>query len=124
MLLKSQFENEAYLYQAALQDLRSELTTERKTDATSISLKLASCFREVDRLKQNFVENMHNLRSEAQLELNGRKQEVSEDRRRDEMRVQEIQNGIVVGISDLKTEIEMMKLNLIWRHASSKMRPK
>jgi phage-related minor tail protein len=68
--------------------------------------------REIDSLNQKFTEHVAALKSEITIELNNRKSEMREQSKRIDLLVQEINHDMVVKMSDVRTNIEAMKMGI------------
>ncbi|KAG0150727.1 hypothetical protein CROQUDRAFT_87558 [Cronartium quercuum f. sp. fusiforme G11] len=102
-------EGQAYLYDAALGELRTEVKVKTRNDG--IVLKSASnrLQREIDALKQKMKEDVDGLKNEIQLEMNGRKEEASDDQKKLELAIQELNSKFTILVGDVRTEIETRK---------------
>lgn len=102
-------EGQAYLYNAALGELRTEVKVKTRNDG--IVLKSASNVlqREIDSLKQKMKEDVDGLKNEIQLEMNGRKEEASDDQKKLELAIQELNSKFTILVGDVRTEIETRK---------------
>ena len=68
--------------------------------------------REIDSLNSRFTEHVASLKSEITIELNNRKSEMREQSKRIDLLVQEINHDMVVKMSDVRTNIEAMKMGI------------
>ncbi len=68
--------------------------------------------REIDSLNSKFTEYVAALKSEITIELNNRKSEMREQSKRIDLLVQEINHDMVVKMSDVRTNIEAMKMGI------------
>ncbi|KAJ3510301.1 hypothetical protein NLJ89_g4760 [Agrocybe chaxingu] len=102
-------DNQAYLFRAALSELRAEMTMNTKNDSAAIRAATAALRREVDRLDVKMKEDIGNLKHEIQMELDSRKNEAKADRRQQDVSIEELMNKAVVNVSDLRTDVEEIK---------------
>ncbi|KAI9145773.1 hypothetical protein BKA69DRAFT_1049541 [Paraphysoderma sedebokerense] len=110
MLVSTDLENETYLYKAALSELRTELKVVRQNDYATVKSETDSISREIDSLNQRLRDDISNLKSDIQIDMNNRKSEIREEAKLTEFKVQEVNNKLTVLCSDIKTDIETMKL--------------
>lgn len=102
-------DNQAYLFRAALSELRGEITMSTKNDSAAIRAATAALRREVDRLDVKMKEDIGNLKHEIQMELDSRKNEAKADLKRQDISIEELLNKAIVNISDLRTDVEEIK---------------
>lgn len=102
-------DNQAYLFRAALSELRGEITMSTKNDSAAIRAATAALRREVDRLDVKMKEDIGNLKHEIQMELDSRKNEAKADLKQQDISIEELLNKAVVNISDLRTDVEEIK---------------
>ncbi|KAI8974947.1 hypothetical protein BDB01DRAFT_728582 [Pilobolus umbonatus] len=114
-LLNSDLENESYLFKAALSELRTEIQVLRRNDMQHLQTELSLITREVDMLEQNLNESIANMRNDIQLDMNNRKNETKEDQKVLDMKIQEINNKFIIRLGDIRTEIEAVRWETIWK---------
>jgi hypothetical protein len=102
-------DNQAYLFRAALSELRSELTLTTKNESAAVQAATTALRREVDRLDVKMKEDIAKLKHEVQIELDNRKNEVKDEFTRKDIAIEELLNKSIVGISDLRTDVEEVK---------------
>ncbi|KAF8192522.1 hypothetical protein BJ912DRAFT_962250 [Pholiota molesta] len=102
-------DNQAYLFRAALSELRAEMTMATKNDSASIRAATAALRREVDRLDVKMKEDIGNLKHEIQMELDSRKNEAKADLKQQDISIEELLNKAIVSVSDLRTDVEEIK---------------
>ncbi|KAF9482465.1 hypothetical protein BDN70DRAFT_801455 [Pholiota conissans] len=102
-------DNQAYLFRAALSELRAEMTMATKNDSASIRTATAALRREVDRLDVKMKEDIGNLKHEIQMELDSRKNEAKADLKQQDISIEELLNKAIVSVSDLRTDVEEIK---------------
>ncbi|POW23365.1 hypothetical protein PSHT_00282 [Puccinia striiformis] len=100
---KSYAEGQAYLYNAALGELRTEVQVKARNDGIVLKSASNSVQREIDNLKQKLSEDISALKNELQLDFNHRKEEANDDQKKLELSIQEL------NISEVRTEIETRK---------------
>lgn len=107
---KSGADNEAYLFEAACSELRTEVQKFREMQTAEYTSNLARLQREVEILQQELNESMTTLKSETDLDINDRKNQTIEEESLVNLEIQELNNRIAVEIiSDLKSEIESLR---------------
>ncbi|KII94796.1 hypothetical protein PLICRDRAFT_97748 [Plicaturopsis crispa FD-325 SS-3] len=102
-------DNQAYLFRAALSELRAETTLRTRNDSAAIRTATAALRREVDRLDVRMKEDVATLKHEIQMELDSRKNEVRTDAKQQDIMIEELLNKAIVTIGDLRTDIEEVK---------------
>ncbi|KAH9482907.1 hypothetical protein JR316_0005007 [Psilocybe cubensis] len=106
-------DNQAYLFRAALSELRAEMTMNTKNDSAAIRAATAALRREVDRLDVKMKEDIGNLKHEIQMELDSRKNEAKADLKQQDISIEELLNKAVVSVSDLRTDVEEIKWDIM-----------
>ncbi|EGF83296.1 hypothetical protein BATDEDRAFT_32705 [Batrachochytrium dendrobatidis JAM81] len=107
-----ELENEIYLYKAQLQELRNELQLLRQNDSASLKADTETTIREIESLHQKFVDILASLKGEVAMDLNNHKADSRELGTDTDLRIQEIHHKLVLKLSDLKTKIETMKVEM------------
>jgi len=102
-------DNQAYLFRAALSELRAEMTMSTKNDSAAIRAATAALRRDVDRLDVKMKEDIGNLKHEIQMELDSRKNEAKADLKQQDISIEELLNKAIVSVSDLRTDVEEIK---------------
>ncbi|KAG7449285.1 uncharacterized protein BT62DRAFT_886986 [Guyanagaster necrorhizus] len=108
-LTAKDLDNQAYLFRAALSELRSEITVTTKNDIAAMKSSGTVLRREVDKLDVKMKEDLGFLKHEIQMELDSRKNEVKEQFKRQDISVEEMLNKFIVEISTLRTVVEEVK---------------
>lgn len=103
---KTAVENQAYLFTAALAELRTELQVRARNDAAALRSMVTLLQREVDSLNQRMREDTASMKHDIQVDMNNRKSEAKEEQNTLEQEIQDLNNRFTISISDLKTEIE------------------
>ncbi|KAF8639457.1 hypothetical protein AX16_010311 [Volvariella volvacea WC 439] len=104
-------DNQAYLFRAALSELRSEVMMRRNNDTAAIRAATTALRKEVDRLDVKMKEDITTLKHEIQMELDSRKNEAKADLKRMDIAIEELLNKAIVSVSDLRTDVEEIKWN-------------
>jgi hypothetical protein len=103
---KVEVENQAYLFTAALAELRTELQVMARNDAAALRSMVTLLQREVDGLNQRMREDVAGMKHDIQVDMNNRKSEAKEEQNALDQEIQDLNNRFTISISDLKTEIE------------------
>ncbi|KAJ2446195.1 hypothetical protein GGI03_007554, partial [Coemansia sp. RSA 2337] len=90
MLTKSDLENDAYLFRAALQELRMEMQMTRKNDQSLLESQAAGISREIESLFQRTNDQIANLRSDIEIEMNNHKHDTSLEMKGMDMELHEL----------------------------------
>ncbi|KAG2013733.1 hypothetical protein CC2G_010612 [Coprinopsis cinerea AmutBmut pab1-1] len=112
-LTQKDLDNQAYLFRAALSELRAEITMMTKNDSAAIRSATAALRREVDRLDVKMKEDIANLKHEIQMELDTRKNEAKTEQKQMSIAIEELLNKSVVTVSDLRTDVEEAKWEIM-----------
>ncbi|KAJ2808830.1 hypothetical protein H4R20_000611, partial [Coemansia guatemalensis] len=115
MLTKSDLENDAYLFRAALQELRTETQMIRKNDQAILESQAAAINRDIESLAQRLNDEIANLRSDIQIELNNHKHDSSHEMKNLDMELHALASKYQVVVGEMKTDIEAVKLESIRR---------
>ncbi|KAJ1021142.1 hypothetical protein NDA16_003928 [Ustilago loliicola] len=110
-LNKSDVANQAYLFKAALSEIRTEVQVRGRNDAAGLRSITTILQREVDALEQKMKEDVERLKHDIQVDMNNRKAESKEEQNNLEQEIQDLNNRFTISLSDLKTEIEQ---NVKW----------
>ncbi|KAJ7179923.1 hypothetical protein C8R43DRAFT_382531 [Mycena crocata] len=102
-------DNQAYLFRAALAELRAEITMSTNNDSAAMRTATSALRREVDRLDIKMKEDIATLKHEIQMELDSRKNETKTEFKQQDIAIEELLNKAVVHISDLRTDVEEIK---------------
>ncbi|MBW0466782.1 hypothetical protein O181_006497 [Austropuccinia psidii MF-1] len=109
IVLKSYAEGQAYLYNAALGELRTEVRVKARNDGIVLKSASNGVQREIDNLKQKLKEDIGTLKNELQLELNGRKEETNDAQKKLELEIQELESKFMILVGEVRTDIETRK---------------
>ncbi|KAF8165411.1 hypothetical protein B0H34DRAFT_237855 [Crassisporium funariophilum] len=102
-------DNQAYLFRAALSELRAEMTMSTKNDSASIRTAVGALRREVDRLDVKMKEDIGTLKHEIQMELDTRKNDVKADLKQQDISIEMLLNKAIVSVSDMRTDVEEIR---------------
>lgn len=112
-------DNQAYLFRAALSELRSEMTLKTKNESAAVQAATTALRRDVDRLDVKMKEDIATLKHEVQIELDNRKNEVKDQFTSKDIAIEELLNKSIVSISDLRTDVEEVKWDNMRRTVGS-----
>jgi hypothetical protein len=99
---KTEVDNQAYLFTAALSELRTELQVRARSDAAALRSMVTLLQREVDGLNQKMREDTGAMKHDIQVDMNNRKSEAKEEQNTLEQEIQDLNNRFTISISDLK----------------------
>ncbi|BGP55497.1 hypothetical protein JCM8202v2_003101 [Rhodotorula sphaerocarpa] len=106
VLNRQDLENEAYLFQAALSELKTGSQVKLRNDSITLRSLTANLQRETDGLEQKMKEDMQRLGSDIQLEMNTRKEETGTELQSLDKRVMDLNSKFTILLSEVRTEIE------------------
>lgn len=109
ILNRQDLENEAYLFQAALSELKTGSQVKLRNDSITLRSLTANLQRETDGLEQKMKEDMQRLGSDIQLEMNARKEETATELQSLDKRVMDLNSKFTILLSEVRTEIEATK---------------
>ncbi|RIA95837.1 hypothetical protein C1645_816130 [Glomus cerebriforme] len=109
LLSKADLENETYLFQASLSDLRTEMQIIRKNSLVDLSSENSLIQREVSSLHQKLQDDIGKMRHFIQLDLNNYKADIREEQKKKEIIIQGIDNKFTITSGDIRTDIEALK---------------
>lgn len=104
-------DNQAYLFRAALSELRAEQTARSRNESATIRSATAALRREVDRLDVKMKEDLGTLTHEIQMELDTRKNESKAQLKQQTIAIEEVLNKAIITLSDLRANMEEVKWN-------------
>ncbi|KIJ56552.1 hypothetical protein M422DRAFT_238177 [Sphaerobolus stellatus SS14] len=102
-------DNQAYLFRAALSELRAECTMSTRNETAKLESDMGAVRREVDALDGKMKEDIQTLKHEIQMEVDNRKNEARADLKSQDIMVEELLNKSTINLGDLRTEIEKIK---------------
>ena len=109
LVAKGDLENEAYLFSAALAELRTEVQMTARTDGIALRSLNSQLQREVDSLAQKMREDMNSLKNDNQLDLNTRKEEGSQDISAMEQKILDLNSKFTLLLGDTRAALETNK---------------
>ncbi|KAJ8656055.1 hypothetical protein O0I10_008277 [Lichtheimia ornata] len=115
LLLRSDLDNETYLFKAGLSEMRTEVQTMRRNDTHMLQAEMAAVTRDVESIGQKLREDVALMKNEITLDLNNRKNEGREELKTIEMKIQEMNNKLTVSLGDVRTGIEAVRWETIWK---------
>ncbi|KAJ2793159.1 hypothetical protein H4S07_007139 [Coemansia furcata] len=115
MLTKSDLENDAYLFRAALAELRVEMQMTRKSEQSLLESQAAGISREIESLFQRTNDQIANLRSDIEIEMNNHKHDTRLAMKGMDMELHELATKYQMRMGEMKTDIEAVKLGSIRR---------
>ncbi|KIM90722.1 hypothetical protein PILCRDRAFT_94449 [Piloderma croceum F 1598] len=102
-------DNQAYLFRAALSELRAEVTVRTRNESAAIRTATTALRRDVDRVDVKMKEDLATLKHEIQMELDSRKNESRTDMKKQDIVIEELMNKAIIELGDLRTEMESIK---------------
>ncbi|CAE6523778.1 unnamed protein product [Rhizoctonia solani] len=102
-------DNQAYLFRAALSELRTELTMRTRSEFAALRTASNALRREVDALNGKMKEDIGTLKHDIDMDINNHKNETRSDAKVNELAIEELNHRATIKISDLRTEIEQAK---------------
>jgi len=102
-------DNQAYLFRAALSELRTEITLRRRNESAAISTSLAAMRRDVDALNNKMKADIDNMKHEIQMDVDNRKNESKTDLKKQDIVIEEVLNKAIITLGDLRTVMEEVK---------------
>ncbi|TFK55746.1 hypothetical protein OE88DRAFT_1731399 [Heliocybe sulcata] len=118
-LTTKDMENQAYLFKAALSELRAEINVRHGNETGAIKTNVTGLRREIDNLNQKMKEDIGTLKHELQMELDNRKTEYKTELKRQDIMIEDVLNKSIVTLGDLRTTMEEVKWVIMWRTVAS-----
>ncbi|KAK4684488.1 hypothetical protein P7C73_g5686, partial [Tremellales sp. Uapishka_1] len=109
MVGREDMENGAYLFKAALSELRTELSVRARNDGLVLRTNAGLIRREVEGLEQKLKEDIGTLKHDIEMDMNNRKSETRTEIKAFDIGIEEINNKFTISLGDLRTEIESVK---------------
>ncbi|SCZ88739.1 BZ3500_MvSof-1268-A1-R1_Chr2-1g04604 [Microbotryum saponariae] len=106
---KQELENEAYLFTAALQELKTGSQIKSRNDGIALRSMTAVLQRETDAISQKMKEDMQRLQSDIQLDMNSRKEETSGELKQLDVSIMDLNSKFTILLGEVRTEIEATK---------------
>ncbi|KAK9454402.1 hypothetical protein V1511DRAFT_501911 [Dipodascopsis uninucleata] len=115
-LSQAEMENEAYLFDAACSELRTEIQSLRRNQTAVAQTETAALQRELALLRQLYTEEIDYMKNDINMELNERKNASNADARATEIQIQELNNKITIQIiSELRSAVEATRWQMTRR---------
>ncbi|PCH41444.1 hypothetical protein WOLCODRAFT_69651 [Wolfiporia cocos MD-104 SS10] len=102
-------ESQAYLFKAALSELRTETTILTRNEAAAVRSATAALRREVDAVDARMKEDLGALKHDVQMELDSRKSEARGELKMFDIQVESVLNKSLVELYDLRTDMESIR---------------
>ncbi|KAI0092798.1 hypothetical protein BDY19DRAFT_983366 [Irpex rosettiformis] len=102
-------ESQAYLFKAALSELRTELTMLTRNESAAMRTASAALRRDVDKLESRMNEDIANMKHEIQMEVDNRKNESKNDMKQMDIEIEGVLNKSLVTLGELRTLMEEVK---------------
>ncbi|KAL7282107.1 hypothetical protein ACG7TL_003576 [Trametes sanguinea] len=99
-------ESQAYLFQAALSELRTEIGVLTRNETAAMRSATAAVRREVDALEGRMKEEIAQLKHEIQMDVDSRKNEAKNDLKSIDLQIEEVLSKALITIGELKTQVE------------------
>lgn len=109
MVSKTQLERTLYNYKVDFTSLRSEIALLEKNDFALLKADLSRLLSEAEKLQNRVREDMNAVQSSVRLELSLEKGKIRDEQGNQELKIKETESKIDSEISNLKTNMEMMK---------------
>lgn len=102
-------ESQAYLFKAALSELRTELTMLTRNESATMRSASTALRRDVDALGVRMKEDIANLKHEIQMEVENRKNETKDEMKQIDIQIESVLNKSLVSLGELRTTIEEVR---------------
>ncbi|KAH9050088.1 hypothetical protein EDB84DRAFT_1259887 [Lactarius hengduanensis] len=102
-------DNQAYLFRAALSEMRAEATTRTRTETATIRAQSASLRRDVDVLGARLKEGIDGLKHEIQMDIESRRSEEKDAGKKVDLEIEALLNKSLVTLYDLRSDVEEVK---------------
>jgi len=112
---KKDMENQAYLFKAALTELRNDTAMRIRNETAGINTSLAASRRELDSLSGRMKEQLDTLRHENQMEVDNRKNEARTDLKKQALLIENVTSKAMIQLGDLRTEMERTRWTNMYR---------
>lgn len=106
---------ESYLFNAALSELRTEIQVMRQKDIQLLKSDTMAITREVEALGQKLNEDVDFLKNEIALDMENRKNETRSGQKEIDITIQELNNKFTVQLGEVKTGLEAVRWETIWK---------
>ncbi|KAI0751338.1 hypothetical protein C8Q80DRAFT_568175 [Daedaleopsis nitida] len=105
-LTTQDLESQAYLFKAALSELRTETSVLTRNETAAMRAATAALRREVDTLDTRMREHITTLKHEIQMDVDSRRNEAKSDLKHIDMQIEEVLSRALITIGELKTQVE------------------
>ncbi|KAJ3103761.1 Golgi transport complex subunit 6 [Phlyctochytrium planicorne] len=112
MLSKTEVDNEAYLYKTNLEELKNEIQVMRQNETSTMKADVDQIMRSMENLNQKLAERVAALKADISMDINHHKTEARDIGTTTDLKIQEIHHKLVIKVSDLKTKMETIKMDL------------
>ncbi|KAI0254268.1 hypothetical protein BJV78DRAFT_1077513, partial [Lactifluus subvellereus] len=102
-------DNQAYLFRAALSEMRAEMTTRTRAETAAIRAQSAAFRREVDAHSARLKEGLDGLKHEIQMDVDNRKNEEKGASKRVDLEIEALLSKSLVTLYDLRSDVEEVK---------------
>ncbi|KAF8271763.1 hypothetical protein EI94DRAFT_1551964, partial [Lactarius quietus] len=102
-------DNQAYLFRAALSEVRAEATTRTRSETAAIRAQSAFLRRDVDALGARLKEGIDGLKHEIQMDIEGRKSEEKDTSKQVDLEIEALLNKSLVTLYDMRSDVEEVK---------------
>ncbi|KAH9963206.1 hypothetical protein BC827DRAFT_1129069 [Russula dissimulans] len=102
-------DNQAYLFRAALSEMRTEMTTRTRAETAAIRAQSASLRRDVDALSARLKESLDGLKHDIQMDVDIRKNEEKGASKKVDLEIEALLNKSLVTLYDLRSDVEEVK---------------
>ncbi|KAI0303116.1 hypothetical protein BC826DRAFT_983460 [Russula brevipes] len=102
-------DNQAYLFRAALSEMRTEMTTRTRAETAAIRAQSAALRRDVDVLSARLKESLDGLKHEIQMDVDNRKNEEKGASKKVDLEIEALLNKSLVTLYDMRSDVEEVK---------------
>jgi predicted component of type VI protein secretion system len=93
----------------------------RRNDTQMLQTDAGIVTREVEVLAQRLREDVATMKNDVTLDMNNRKNETQEEQKAIDMKIQEINNKFTVQMGEVRTELEAVRWETIWKGMGKRM---
>ncbi|EIN10697.1 hypothetical protein PUNSTDRAFT_132775 [Punctularia strigosozonata HHB-11173 SS5] len=108
-LTTKDLENQAYLFRAAISEMRAEVSVRLRNESSKIQTSNAALRREIDRLDTRIRENVGQLKHEIQMELDSRKHEARSELKQQDIIIEGMLNKHLVSLGEARSLMEEIR---------------
>lgn len=110
---------ETYLFKAAMSELRTEFQMMRRNDIQILQTEGSAIARDMESLRQQLNEDVAMMKNDVTLDMNYHKNTGREEHNKIDIQIQELNNKITVSLGDVRTELEAVRWETIWKGMST-----